>query len=168
MLSFVVYREPNRRQTASPLPTTLHSAYLRHGDEKLLNATRVDPSFYKCPLAQPLSFDILTNAPGVWGPLDFSLSGDPRKSFRSNTYGPPTSVANKRLMVKRSPLDATLTKIRGVPPLFPFSHPPLPTSVPLRLCVIFCLFSACSAFDFQLSTVNLPSMAPRCYHAEET
>jgi hypothetical protein len=72
MLSFPVYREPNRRQTASPLPSTLHSAHLPHRGEKLLNATPAESSPYKCPLPQPLSFDILTNARGVWGTLQRS------------------------------------------------------------------------------------------------
>jgi hypothetical protein len=120
MLFFPVYREPNCRQTASPPPAALHSTYLRRRDERLPNATPLDPSSYKCPLSQLLSFacpppwrDILTNARGVWGPVDHSLNGRPRKSFRSNAYGPHASVANKQLTLQRSPLDATLTENRG-------------------------------------------------------
>src|SRR5712671_3175595 len=37
----------------------------------------------------------------------------PHKSFRCNTYGSPVTVANKRLTVWLSPLDATLTKTPG-------------------------------------------------------
>ncbi len=47
-------------------------------------------------------------------PVALSSKLRPRKPFRCNTYGLPASVANKRLTAWLSPLDATLTKNRGV------------------------------------------------------
>src|SRR6266849_2099551 len=45
-----------------------------HGDEKPVTATLLIPVIYKCPLPQPLSFDILTNARGCRGPAYLSPS----------------------------------------------------------------------------------------------
>jgi hypothetical protein len=50
----------------SNLPTFKHTLD-RHCDEKPRIATPLVPSGCKCPLPQPLSLHILTNAPGVWG-----------------------------------------------------------------------------------------------------
>ena len=57
----------NLRRSISPSAAALCSLHLCDGDEKSVNATLLIPVIYKCPLPQPLSFDILTNAPGVWG-----------------------------------------------------------------------------------------------------
>ena len=50
----------------SNLPTFKH-ALDRHCDEKPLIANPLVPAGCKCPLPQPLSVHILTNAPGVCG-----------------------------------------------------------------------------------------------------
>jgi|GraSoiStandDraft_32_1057276.scaffolds.fasta_scaffold18399_2 hypothetical protein len=50
------------------------SIRFRHGDEKPVTATLLIPVIYKCPLPQPLSFDILTNAWGCRGPAYLSPS----------------------------------------------------------------------------------------------
>src|SRR5882762_1213671 len=47
-------------------------------------------------------------------PLHSALTPYCLKSFSCNTYGLLASVANKRLTVSVSPLDATLTKNKGV------------------------------------------------------
>jgi hypothetical protein len=67
-----VYIEPrnanqNLRRSISPSAAAVPSLHLCHGDEKPISTTLLIPVTYKCPLPQPLSFDILTNAPGVWG-----------------------------------------------------------------------------------------------------
>jgi hypothetical protein len=85
-----VYAEPRRdhqnprRQVSRPLvlpallpPSRLSHSFItsllhyflldRHRDEKPLVATPLVPADCKCPLPQPLSLHILTNAPGVWG-----------------------------------------------------------------------------------------------------
>src|SRR5712692_9019100 len=54
------------------------------------------------------SFKIFPSYPVTFSPLQ-----RPRKSFSCNTYVFPVNVANKRLTVGLSPLDATLTKNTG-------------------------------------------------------
>src|SRR5712692_3383096 len=54
------------------------------------------------------SFKIFPSHPVTFSPLQ-----RPRKSFSCNTYVFPVNVANKRLTVGLSPLDATLTKNTG-------------------------------------------------------
>src|SRR5260370_36236465 len=58
-------------------------------------------------------------------PVAISSKLRPRKPFRCNTYGLPASVANKRLTAWLSPLDATLTKNRGVGACRLLRHPSL-------------------------------------------
>ena len=67
-----VYTEPrsanqNLRRSASLAPAASRPLHFRHRDEKPLAATPLVPADCKCPLPQPLSLQILTNAPGVWG-----------------------------------------------------------------------------------------------------
>ena len=67
MLFSNVFANQNLRRSISPSPAAVRSLHLCHGDEKSVNATLLIPVIYKCPLPQPLSFDILTNARGVGG-----------------------------------------------------------------------------------------------------
>ena len=62
-----------RRVNQNPRPSSLaHAAsslplHFRHRDEKPFAATPLIPADCKCPLPQPLSLHILTNAPGGMG-----------------------------------------------------------------------------------------------------
>ena len=67
MLFSNVFANQNLRRSISPSAAALCSLHLCHGDEKPVNATLLIPVIYKCPLPQPLSFDILTNARGCRG-----------------------------------------------------------------------------------------------------
>jgi hypothetical protein len=68
MLFSNVFANQNLRRSISPPAAALCSLHLCDGDEKSVNATFLIPVIYKCPLPQPLSFDILTNARGCGGP----------------------------------------------------------------------------------------------------
>src|ERR1700681_147702 len=67
MLFSNVFANQNPRRSISPSAAALCSLHLCHGDEKSVNAALLIPMIYKCPLPQPLSFDILTNARGCGG-----------------------------------------------------------------------------------------------------
>src|ERR1700720_527066 len=62
-----VFANQNLRRSISSSAAALYSLHWRHSDEKPVSTTLLIPVTYKCPLPQPFSFDILTNAPGVWG-----------------------------------------------------------------------------------------------------
>jgi hypothetical protein len=62
-----VYAEPrsanrNLRRSFCPSAAAPCSLPLCHGDEKPISTTLLIPVTYKCPLPQPFSFDIITNA----------------------------------------------------------------------------------------------------------
>ena len=57
----------NLGRPTSLAPAAPRPLRLRHRHEKPVIATPLISVIYKCPLQQPLSFDILTNAPGVCG-----------------------------------------------------------------------------------------------------
>jgi hypothetical protein len=98
----------------------------------------------------------------VQAPSNFSHPGDllscqhnaPVSPLAATPMNLPASVANKRLTENLTPLDSTLTKNRGegVSPTFKPSN--LQTFQPSNLPT-FKRFSP--PFNFQLSTVNLPS-----------
>jgi hypothetical protein len=80
----------------------------------------------------------------------------PRKSISWNTYGLPASVANKRLTVRLSPLDAILTKNRGRGQIdiqqLPSAHDASPPQQILRL------FSVCGPCPDPVGGVNSYSL----------
>ena len=135
----------------SNLPTFKH-ALNRHCDEKPLIATPLVSYDYKCPLPQPLSLHILTNAPGVWGSsLPFlnyylnSFCSQHAFPWKSRFVNPLFSIRCALFQVPYPPLHATLlsranrrdTKTAGCVPtlpnsdLCPLSTTPSP-EVPLR------------------------------------
>ena len=68
VFTYIESRSANQNLRRSISPSAAPYVHrLCHGDKKSVNATLLIPAIYKCPLPQPLSFDILTNAPGVWG-----------------------------------------------------------------------------------------------------
>ena len=90
----------------------------RHPDRNPVTVTPLLSHSCKCPLSQLLSFDTLANARGVGGPPAFSRRSNVPKErnvspLTATLVDPPASVANKRLTVKLSLLDATLTENRG-------------------------------------------------------
>jgi hypothetical protein len=87
-----------------PRPAGLY----RHRDEKRAPASSFFSSVYKCPLPQLLSFDILTNAPGVWGPVVVLSSVVAGHSSVSPLFATHTDFAPV------SPVFATHTKTTGV------------------------------------------------------
>ena len=62
-----VFANQNPRRSTSLAFVASCPLHFRHHDEKSHTATPLVPADYKCPLPQPLSLHILTNAPGVWG-----------------------------------------------------------------------------------------------------
>src|SRR2546427_1818027 len=71
---------------------------------------------------------------------------------------PPTSVANKRLTIWLSPLDATLTKNRGAPPLRRSGvYPP----IPIPELIPFSQSPPKPAHISALSSALLPALPPR-------
>jgi len=126
-------------------------------DENLATLNLAESSPYKCPLPQPLSFHILPNARGVWGPAppfpdvltfrhcDVQTSAPapifPVSPLAATLMDSPVTVANKRLTEELTPLDATLTKNTGVGPhlscrplnvpTFKRSNDPLSDSLPV-------------------------------------
>src|SRR6266850_88908 len=100
------------------------SIRFRHGDEKPVNATLLIPVIYKCPLPQPLSFDILTNARGCRGSAYLSPS-----TFASLlTFRTKSTFANPLFSIRCalfqvpypvSPVFATHTKTAGCIPTIP-------------------------------------------------
>jgi hypothetical protein len=85
MLSYSVFANQNPRRSAYLAPAASHPLHIRHRGEKPLAATPLVPADCKCPLPQPLSLHILTNAPGVWGStlpfLKYCLNSTMRQSI---------------------------------------------------------------------------------------
>ena len=69
MLSSSVSTNQNLRRSAPRTPAAPRPLHSRHRRKKHATAIPLVSGNYKCPLAQPLSLHILTNAPGVWGAL---------------------------------------------------------------------------------------------------
>jgi len=90
--------QPDPSSPHSPCLTSSSSTFLTFKPSNLATLKRVYTATpllshpYKCPLPQLLSFDILTNARGVWGGQHLTLTR----------------------VLDLTPLAATLTKIRGV------------------------------------------------------
>jgi len=107
----------------------------RHHDENPRTATPFLSHPYKCPLPQPLSFDILTNARGVWGlrisypPFLLPISLSRAKSAFANPLF-SNRCALFQIPYPVSLLLAVLTKTTGCTPTLPILErlqPPCPT-----------------------------------------
>jgi len=162
-----VFANQNPRRSTSLAFVASCPLHFRHHDEKSHTATPLVPADCKCPLPQPLSLHILTNAPGVWGSIrpflkfylnSFALNAlfRARSRFANPLFSSRCALFQVPYLV--SPLLGTLTKTAGCVPTLPILEhfhqsrckgPPL-SALPLRaqhLCVI--LFRS-SLLNFQL------------------
>ena len=129
MLFSNVFANQNLRRSISPSPAAARSLHLCHGDKKCVNATLLIPVIYKCPLPQPLSFDILTNARGCGDSgylapyiLPALLALSRKKCIANRLFSLRCALFQVPYLV--SPVVATLTKTAGCIPTIPILvHP---------------------------------------------
>ncbi len=137
------------------------AALYRHRDRKRATLSLANSSPYKCPLPQPLSFDIPTNARGVHPQFPFWFTASAAEHF-SVFFLSALSPRSQRLSVIVSPAfsSSTLT-CHQIPaaPVFSFTYE-LPIFYLLCFDIHACNGGGCTPLNHALCSL----FAPRAFH----